>query len=124
MGNTILGSIVEIGVTKTWEKSGFRTRHVVIDIGSSSKPNPIKVDCREYAIDYLDDCGINDMLEVLYEIQGRKWEGKYFINLISENVRKLGAETKKKVDPEDEFLPGNSLDEINAWDERHKEIPF
>lgn len=123
MDNTILGSIVEIGVTKTWEKSGFRTRHVVIDIGSSSKPNPVKIDCREYAIDYLDDCSINDMLEVLYEIQGRKWEGKYFINLISENVRKLGAETKKK-DQEDEFIPGNSLEEIDEWNNKHEDIPF
>ena len=122
MEGTLLGSIVEIGVTKVWEKSGFRTRHVVVDVGTSSSPNPIKVDCRDYDIDYLDGCQINDMIEVLYHLQGRKWEGKYFTNVVSNGLRKLGEE-KRKVE-EEEFLPGNSLEEIDQWDQMHKDIPF
>ena len=123
--NTIMGVIVEIGETKFF-KSRFRTRHVVIDIGSSSKPNPIKIDCRDYDIDYLDSCNVNEMLEVLYELQGRKWEEKYFINVVAQNIRKLGEETIKQP-IEEEMLRGNSLEEQDEWNRRFNnkdDFPF
>jgi len=89
--NTFIGIVVEIGETKMW-KSGFRTRHVVIDTGTSSSPNPIKVDCRDYDIEILDGCSINDVLEVTYHLQGRKYEGKFFTNVVSDSIRRVGQD--------------------------------
>jgi hypothetical protein len=110
--NTISGTIVEIGDIQTW-KRGFQTRHVVIDTGSSSQPNPIKIDCRDNDIRLLDEFKVNDMLEVLFNIQGRKWEGKYFTNIVAQNIRKMGEAivAPKVVNAEitDDDIMGNSI---------------
>lgn len=122
-----MGVIVAIGDIKTF-KSGFRTRYVIVDNGSSSNPNPIKIDCRESAIDIIGQCNINDVIEVLYEIKGRKWEDKYFVNIQAESVRRIGEPTVPPVviNDEDVFIPGRTLEEQAEWDKANKikDIPF
>jgi len=91
----IIGIIVDIEETKMF-KSGFRTRGVIVDIGTSASPNPLKIDCRDYYIDYLDGCEINDMVEMTYHLQGRKYEGRYFVNVICDTINKLNDSPKEK----------------------------
>jgi len=123
--NTLLGVIVEIGDIKVF-KSGFKMRSVVVDIGTSSNPNPIKIDCKDYAIEVLNDCSINDMVEVLYDIKGRKYEGKFYVSIISESLRSLSESEKPKeeVFDDDRMIPGNSLEEQDEWDSKIKDVPF
>jgi hypothetical protein len=109
-------------------KSGFKTRYVVIDNGSSSSPNPIKIDCRDNDIDTIGQCNINDVVEVLYEIKGRKWEDKYFVNIQAESVRRIGDPVAPPVVIKDEdiYIPGRTLEEQAEWDEANKikDVPF
>ena len=122
-----MGIIVAIGEVKTF-KSGFRTRYVIVDNGSSSNPNPIKIDCRNNDIDTLNACNVNDVIEVLYEIKGRKWEDKYFVNIVAESLRKVGeVEKAPDIDSYDYVIPGNSLEEQDEWERlsnNKEDVPF
>ena len=113
---TLLGCIIEIGETKTY-KSGFQTRSVVVDTGTSAKPNPIKIDCRDYDIQILNDCKINDMLEVLFNVEGRKYEGKFYTNIISQSIKQLGKTEEPVIaseisDDDILVLSNNDMDDL------------
>jgi hypothetical protein len=119
-----MGIIVAIGEVKTF-KSGFKTRYVVIDNGSSSSPNPIKVDCRDTNVDIVGAMNVNDLIEVLYEVRGRKWEGKYFVNIEAQSIRKVG-DAQPVIPEEDVIIPGRTLEEQDEWDRANaiKDVPF
>ena len=111
----IVGCIIEIGATQTF-KRGWQKRHIVVDAGTSAAPNTIKIDCVNDTVMILDMLSVNEMVEVEVRIEGRKWESKYFVNLICESIQRIGdpipaPDLTKEITDDELFKPEPMSDE-------------
>jgi len=83
---SFIGKIVELGGVREVGKNSFKVQQVVVDISTDGNANPIPVDCRGADIDVLSRCKVGDLVNVMYNLQGRAWQGKFFVNIISQTL--------------------------------------
>ena len=84
--NSFIGRVVEISPVREVGRNSFKIQQVVIDISTDGNANPIPVDCRGADIDTLSRCKVGDLVNVMYNLQGRAWQGKFFVNIISQTL--------------------------------------
>jgi hypothetical protein len=121
---TVRGKVHVIEDTKTFGKSGFRKRLVVLEQDKGKFTNYVPLEFVHEGCDSVDDMNVGDEVDVTYRLSGRKWqrdansEVKYFLNAEALDYRVVkGTEgTKQPASADDEYFDNMAEDD--------DEVPF
>ena len=80
--------------------SGFTKREFVIETDEKF-PQQVKLGFVKDKCALLDQVKPGEEVKVTFSINGREWQGKYFVDLQAFRLEKLGADSE----PETEFAP-------------------
>ena len=102
------GTVKEIFEEQTFD-SGFNKREFVITDGAEKYPQDIKFECVKENVELVNKLNKGDRVKVTFDIRGREWQGKYFVNLAAWKIEKLeeiaGDDSEPPpFDPADEAL--------------------
>jgi len=89
--------------------SGFNKREFVVTTGDDKYPQEIKFECLKEKVELVDKLKTGDKVKVTFDINGREWNEKYFVNLKAFRIETAGASTGSSdepppFDPADEIL--------------------
>lgn len=121
---TVRGKVHVIEDTKTFGKSGFRKRLVVLEQDKGKFTNYVPLEFVHEGCDSVDDMNVGDEVDVTYRLSGRKWqrdansEVKYFLNAEALDYKVVkGAEgAKQPAAADDEYFDNMAEDD--------DEVPF
>jgi len=65
---------------KTFD-SGFTVREFVVENPDDKYPKPIAFQTKQDKVSLLDSLSVGDQVTVSFDLDGREWQGKYFVNL-------------------------------------------
>jgi len=111
MGHEISGRIKEIFDTQTFP-SGFSKREFVITT-DDRYPQDIKIDCLKEKESLLEGLKAGDAVKVSFDIRGREYNGRYFVDLSAWKIEAAGAGGEDaSVPPSDsnDFVPEDTTD--------------
>lgn len=103
------GTVKEIFEEQTFG-SGFNKREFVITDEADKYPQDIKFECVKEKVELVNNLNKGDKVKVTFDIRGREWQGKYFVNLAAWKVESLAAgnsadsSVPPPFDPADEIL--------------------
>lgn len=86
----ITGTIKEIFPLMTLG-SGFTKREFVLTTGERF-PQDLKFECVKERTELVDALNVDDRVTVHFDLRGREWKGKYFVNLNAWKISPAGAE--------------------------------
>lgn len=97
----ITGTVKQIMEPKTFAK-GFTKREFVL-LTEDQYPQTVLFECIKDKCGLLDQTTANDRVAVTFRVRGREWQGKFFVNLETVAIAKLGAgqEEPAPVTPDD-----------------------
>lgn len=92
--------------------SGFNKREFVVTTPDEKYPQDIKFECLKDNVALVDKLNVGDQIKVTFDINGREWNEKFFVNLKAFRIDALGASPKASggldeppaFDPADEIL--------------------
>ena len=121
---TVRGKVHVIEETKTFGKSGFRKRLVVLEQDKGKFTNYVPLEFVHEGCDSVDDLNVGDEVDVTYRLSGRKWqrdansEVKYFLNAeaMDYKVVKAAESAKQPASADDEYFDNMAEDD--------DEVPF
>jgi single-strand DNA-binding protein len=104
----LTGTVKEIFEEQTFG-SGFNKREFVVTSQSGKFPQEIKFECLKDKVALVEKLNKGDSVKVTFDINGREWQGKYFVNLAAWKVESNtaaagGSEEPPPFDPADEIL--------------------
>ncbi len=105
------GKLVEIGEEQSWPSGFAKVLAIVAEGGSDRDPDQIPVEFTRSpkggndSIELLQRCDLGDTVRVAYELRGREWQGKHFLNLSATNLERIASATPQAETPTPE-LPG------------------
>jgi hypothetical protein len=126
----ITGTITEIKDRMEWN-SGFSKREFILRIEEDSRyPQEIPLELHKDKCERLDEYKAGDRVTVSYDMRGREWNGRHFLNLVAWKIEldsRGGGDVK-----EEDYWPGrgNETDtdtDANTGSEEgpeNEEIPF
>lgn len=115
MAYDLTGTVKEIFPEQTFA-SGFNKREFVISDEAEKFPQDIKFECLKERVELVSKLKKGDRVKVSFDINGREWNGKYFVNLVAWKVEAAGGAAPAPDDGPPPFDPGDEvLDE---------EVPF
>ena len=102
------GTVKEIFDEQTFG-SGFKKREFVITDEAEKYPQDIKFECVKDNVELVNQLTKGDRVKVTFDIRGREWQGKYFVNLAAWKIETLsnkrdGGNEPPPFDPADEIL--------------------
>ena len=103
MSYELEGTVKKIFDEETFA-SGFNKRAFVVEEDKDKYPQEIKFECMKDKVKFVDAIKVGDHVKVAFDINGREWNGKYFVNLIAWSVKTTGKSPASQSDPEDEPL--------------------
>lgn len=109
--HTLEGKIVEIGEEQTWPSGFAKVTAIIAEGGSDLDTDQIPVEFTRIAkggndgIALLDRCEVGDTVHVTYELRGREWQGRHFLNISATNLERIASATPHAETPAPE-LPG------------------
>src|SRR5690606_33683151 len=92
--------------------SGFSKREFVITT-EDKFPQDVKLECLKEKAEQLENLKVGQQVKVSFDIQGREYNGRYFVNLNAWRIEAEGASGggKKKAAPaDDEHFPEDTTD--------------
>jgi len=99
MSYTAEGRLKHIGETES-KTDTFRVRDVVIETLDDKYPQLVKFQFVQDRCSLLDDCELNDLVTIYFDLRGREWDGKYFTNLNGWKIDIIeGSKTPSDADP-------------------------
>lgn len=121
---TVRGKVHVIEDTKTFGKSGFRKRLVVLEQDKGKFTNYIPLEFIHEGCDTVDDLNVGDEVDVTYRLSGRKWQRdqnsdvKYFLNAEALDYKVVNAaeNAKETASANDEYYDNLTEDD--------DEVPF
>lgn len=89
--------------------SGFNKREFVVTTKEDKYPQEIKFECVKDKVELVNNLKPGDEVKVTFDVRGREWQGKYFVNLAAWKVEAAGAsggnsDEPPPFDPSDEIL--------------------
>lgn len=118
------GTIKEIFDVQTFP-SGFTKREFVITTDERF-PQEIKFDCLKEKVDLLNQFKKGDVVRVNFDIRGREYKSRYFVDLSAWKIESLKNESSNTENPTDDpnvdFIPEDNTDYSGERDEDI--IPF
>jgi len=107
MSFELSGTVKEIFDEQTFA-SGFNKREFVVTSEADKFPQDIKFECLKERVELVNKLKKGDKVKVTFDINGREWQGKYFVNLAAWKVETAGTEALSDApppfDPADEIL--------------------
>jgi translation initiation factor IF-3 len=101
------GTVKEIFEEQTFA-SGFNKREFVVTSTADKFPQDIKFECLKDKVELVNKLNKGDQVKVTFDINGREWQGKYFVNLAAWKVEAAGgsntSDEPPPFDPSDEIL--------------------
>lgn len=96
------GTVKLIEELKTFP-SGFSKREFVITSEGERFPQEIKFECVKDRTSLLDSVKEGQKVKVSFDIQGREYNGKYFVNLNAWKIAAAGAGASTRAEDEPPF---------------------
>lgn len=99
-------------------KSGsFQAREFVIEVESGQYPQLIKFQLTQERCDLIDSYSEGEEIQVSFDLRGREWDGKYFINLNAWRLNRPSStekteDVKTAAQEEVSTLPGGSFNDL------------
>jgi len=115
MAFELSGTVKEIFPEQTFA-SGFNKREFVVTT-EDKFPQDVKFECLKEKVELVDKLKKNDKVNVSFDVNGREWNGKYFVNLVA---WKIDAGSSKKA--KDDEAPQWEPDEAEVTDD--DDVPF
>lgn len=92
--------------------SGFNKREFVVTTSDDKYPQDIKFECLKDNVELVNKISEGEQVKVTFDINGREWNEKYFVNLKAFRIEGAGAPADKggsssappPFDPADEIL--------------------
>lgn len=89
--------------------SGFNKREFVVTTADDKYPQDIKFECIKDKVELVNKLNTGDKVKVTFDINGREWNEKYFVNLKAFRIETAGAaagnsDEPPPFDPADEIL--------------------
>ena len=70
--------------------SGFSKREFVVEVEDGNYPQLINFECLKEKAKLIDALSIGDQVKVRFDIRGREYNGRYFVNLAAWKIEKAG----------------------------------
>jgi len=102
------GTVKTILEEKTFS-SGFNVREFVVTTDADKFPQDICLQCVKDKVEMVNKLKEGDKVKVSFDLRGREWQGKYFVNL---NAWKIDYSTGDSDAGSDEPPPFDPADEI------------
>ncbi len=104
----LTGTVKEIFEEQTFA-SGFNKREFVVTSEADKFPQDIKFECLKDKVELVNKLNKGDKVKVTFDINGREWNGKYFVNLAAWRIEAATASSGNSdepppYDPADEIL--------------------
>lgn len=93
--------------------SGFSKREFVVTSEEDKFPQDIKFECLKDKASLLSELEVGQRVKVHFDISGREWQGKYFVNLTAWRIDPLGASNGPV--EEEGPLPPDDFDESGPF---------
>ena len=108
MSYELTGIVKEILDEQTFA-SGFNKRAFVVTTEADKYPQEIKFECLKDKVELVNKLQKGEKVTVTFDINGREWNGKYFVNLAAWKIETSTAGTNNDdapppFDPADEIL--------------------
>lgn len=89
--------------------SGFTKREFVVTTGDDKYPQDIKFECLKDKVGLVNELSVGDKVKVTFDINGREWNEKYFVNLKAFRIENASggssaSDEPPPFDPADEIL--------------------
>lgn len=102
------GTVKEIFEEQTFG-SGFNKREFVVTTDADKYPQEIKFECVKDKVEMVNKLKKGDKVKVSFDLRGREWQGKYFVNLNAWKVDygaadQAAGDEPPPFDPADEIL--------------------
>lgn len=115
MAYTLSGKIKKIFDLQTFP-SGFSKREFVVTSTADRFPQDIKFDCLKEKAEILETVKEGDDVTVHFDLGGREYNGRYFVNVNAWKLESGGgspAKSAPNADPEDTTdYGGDDIDEV------------
>lgn len=86
----LTGTVKEIFDEQTFA-SGFNKREFVVTTEAEKFPQDIALECLKDKVDLVNKLKKGDKVKVSFDIRGREWQGRYFVNLAAWKVESAGG---------------------------------
>lgn len=118
----LTGRVIHVGETEEIGAKKFKKRAIVIETDGDSKwPQQVPVEFVGDNVGKLDGYMRDVEVEIDFDIRGREWKGKYYVNLQGWKIRKVGVRVEERR-PAKEQAPHGYVD--FSKDDGDDEIPF
>lgn len=101
------GTVKKIFDEKTFS-SGFNVREFVVTTDAEKFPQDICLQCVKDKVELVNKLKEGDKVKVAFDLRGREYQGRYFVNLnawkIDYGVAEAGGDEPPPFDPADEIL--------------------
>lgn len=108
MAYEISGTIKVIFDTQTFP-SGFSKREFVITT-QDKFPQDVKLECLKDKASMLDNLKEGQSVKVSFDINGREYNGRYFVNLSAWRVEPADGAASPGSSKKDEYIPEDTTD--------------
>lgn len=112
---TIEGTIKEIFPTQTFD-SGFSKREFVVTTSEDKYPQDIVLECLKDNTSLIDPLEKGQTVTVSFDIRGREWKGRYFVNLVAWKIAQEDTKSQNDESPE--------IEDREDYSEQDDNIPF
>ncbi|WPJ98022.1 DUF3127 domain-containing protein [Coraliomargarita algicola] len=104
----LTGTVKEIFDEKTFG-SGFNVREFVVTTDADKYPQDICLQCVKEKVEMVNKLNKGEKVKVSFDLRGREYQGRYFVNLNAWKVEATGAggntsDEPPPFDPADEIL--------------------
>lgn len=107
MSYDLSGTVKKIFPEQTFA-SGFNKRAFVVTSEADKYPQDIQFECLKDKVELVDKLKEGDKVKVSFDINGREWNEKYFVNLVAWKIDYSAADSTSDepppFDPADEIL--------------------
>jgi len=114
MSYELTGTVKEIFDEQTFS-SGFNKRAFVVTSDDGKFPQDIQFECLKERVEMVSKLSKGDKVTVSFDINGREWNGKYFVNLVAWKIEN---------DSENEEVPGDKPPLPDPDEDFDQEPPF
>ena len=109
MSYDLTGTVKEIFEEQTFD-SGFNKRAFVVTSEADKYPQDIQFECLKERVELVSKLSKGDKVTVSFDINGREWNGKYFVNLVAWKIEGGNESASAPSDGEEAPLPNPDED--------------
>ena len=95
----------------------FKKREFVVETSENNFTEQIKFELVQDRTDIIDPYSIGEEIKVSFNLKGRKWNDKYFVNVQAWRIERTSSAQQQGNESPEEFPPPPPPEEDNFMDE-------